>query len=301
MTPARLWYWIAFHLALIILFGVEHLLHRSVPDARRRALLTVSMWMITALAFGLALLRPYRPAEAAQYLAGYALEQALSLDNLMVFVLLFRLFRIPAERQPRVLSWGVAGAIVLRGAFIAGGIALLNRLRWIQYLFASLLLLAAFRLLRVGQSQPSAQPAPTWIQWLTRWRPVSPDLDHFVVAQDGRRMATVLLLTLVAVELTDIVFAMDSIPAVLSITRQPFLAYTSNIMAVMGLRSLFVLLAAGLDRLRYLHVGLAAMLGFAALKMLAANWVTIGPGTSLAVLAALMSVTLGASLLARPA
>ncbi len=301
MSPTPLTYWIAFHLALMVLLGVEHLLHRSVPDARRRALLTVSMWMITALAFGLALLRPYRPAEAAQYLAGYALEQALSLDNLMVFVLLFRLFRIPAERQPRVLFWGIAGAMALRGAFIAGGVALLNRLHWIQYLFASLLLLAAFRLLRTGQSQPSAPPAPTWIRWLTRWRPVSGNLDRFVVIEDGRRMATVLLLTLVAVELSDIVFAMDSIPAVLSITRQPFLAYTSNIMAVMGLRSLYVLLAAGLDRVRYLHVGLAAMLGFAALKMLAANWVTIGPGTSLAVLAALMSVTLGASLLARPA
>ncbi len=301
MAPAPLSYWIAFHLALVFLLGVEYLLQRSVRDPRRRALLTVGMWVISALALSLLLLRPYPPAAASQYLAGYALEQALSLDNLFVFVLLFGLFRIPADKQPRVLFWGVAGAIALRGVFIAGGVALLNRLHWIQYLFASLLLLAALRLLRAGHAQPPAQPAPAWIQWLLRWRPVSADLDHFVVVEAGRRMATVLLLALVAVELTDIVFAMDSIPAVLSITRQPFLAYTSNILAVMGLRSLYVLLAAGLARLRYLHAGLAAVLAFAALKMLAADWATIGPGLSLAVIAALMGITLGASLLARPA
>ncbi len=280
---------------------MEYLLHRAAPGARRQAALTLAMWVIAAVALGLALLRLYRPAGAAQYLAGYALEQALSLDNLFVFALLFRLFRIPPHRQPRVLFWGVAGAVVLRGAFIAGGVDLLRRLHWIQYLFASLLLLAALRLLRTAEGQPEAESAPAWIRWLTRWRPVSGNLDCFVVIEDGQRMATVLLLTLVAVEFTDIVFAIDSIPAVLSITRQPFLAYTSNIMAVMGLRSFYVLLAAGLARLRYLHAGLAAVLGFAALKMLAAGWVTIGPGITLAVIAALMGITLGASLLARPA
>jgi tellurite resistance protein TerC len=301
MTPAPLRYWIAFHLALIFLLGVEHLLHRAVSGARRQALLAAGMWAVSALALAVALTRLYRPAGAAQYLAGYALEQALSLDNLFVFALLFRLFRIPANRQPRVLFWGVAGAIALRGAFIAGGVELLDRLHWFQYLFAALLLLAALRLLRTVEKQPEPELAPAWIQWLTRWRPVSRNLDCFVVIEDGQRMATVLLLTLVAVELSDVVFAMDSIPAVLSITQQPFLAYTSNIMAVMGLRSLYVLLAAGLARLRYLHVGLAAVLGFAALKMLAADWVTIGPGITLTVIAVLMGMTVGASLLARPA
>ncbi|MGC9197567.1 MAG: TerC/Alx family metal homeostasis membrane protein [Acidobacteriaceae bacterium] len=300
MTPTPLCYWIAFHLALMALLGVEYLLQRTVADTRQQALLTVAMWVVSALTLALVLARLYRPEAAAQYLAGYALEQALSLDNLFVFVLVFRLFQIPADRQPRVLFWGVAGAIFLRGVFIAGGVELLNRLQWIQYLLAVLLLLAAFRLLRTTKAPPAEEITPAWLRWLIRWRPVSADVDHFLVVKDGRRTATLLLLAVVAVELADTAFAADSIPAVLSVTRQPFLAYTSNIMAVMGLRSLYVLLAAGLARLRYLHVGLAAVLGFAALKMLASDWIPIGPGTTLAVITGLVGVTVGASLLRRP-
>lgn len=299
MTATPLCYWIAFHLALAVLLGVEYLLQRAVADTRRQALLAAGMWVAAALALALVLTRLYRPEGAAQYLAGYALEQALSLDNLFVFVLLFRLFQIPADRQPRVLFWGVAGAIVLRGVFIAGGVELLNRLHWIQYLFAALLLLAAFRLLKTAEPKSAEELTPAWIRWLIRWRPVSEDVDHFLVVKDGRRTVTLLLLALVAVELADAAFAADSIPAVLSVTRQPFLAYTSNIMAVMGLRWLYVLLAAGLARLRYLHAGLAAVLGFAGLKMLAADWLPIGPGSTLAVIAGLVGVTVGASLLRR--
>jgi tellurite resistance protein TerC len=222
----------------------------------------------------------------------------MSLDNLFVFLLLFRLFRIPAGRQPRVLFWGVAGAIVMRGAFIAGGIGLLNRFHWIEYAFGVVLLIAAVRLLKPENPDADLTKPPGWIAWLTRWRPISENQDHFFVVEDGRRMATILLLALVAVELTDVVFALDSIPAVLSITRVPFLAYTSNIMAVMGLRSLYVLLAAMLSKLRYLHFGLAAVLAFAAVKMLAADWVEIGPVVSLVVIAGLIGVTVGVSLVA---
>jgi tellurite resistance protein TerC len=155
---------------------------------------------------------------------------------------------------------------------------------------------AAVRLLK-PEAEAETVRAPRWIQWLTKWQPISADQDHFFVREDGQMMATVMLLALVAVELTDVVFALDSIPAVLSITRQPFLAYTSNIMAVMGLRSLYVLLAAGLAKLKYLHFGLAAVLGFAAVKMLLADWVVIGPLVSLAVIAGLMAITVGLSVL----
>ena len=293
MTPLS--YWIYFHVALVALLGAEYLVHRAVPDIRRKAMVATGMWVGAALVLAVVLSRVYRVEGATQYLAGYALEQAMSLDNLFVFLLLFRVFRIPAGKQPKVLFWGVAGAIVLRGLFIASGVGLLNRFHWIEYAFGGLLLVAAVRLLK-PEAEAETVRAPRWIQWLTKWQPISADQDHFFVREDGQMMATVMLLALVAVELTDVVFALDSIPAVLSITRQPFLAYTSNIMAVMGLRSLYVLLAAGLAKLKYLHFGLAAVLGFAAVKMLLADWVEIGPGVSLGVIAGLMAVTVGVSM-----
>ena len=296
MTPIS--YWIYFHAALIALLGLEYLLHLAVPDIRRKAILATVMWVAASLALAAILSRTYHAEGATQFLAGYALEQALSLDNLFVFLLLFRLFNIPAGKQPRVLFWGVAGAVLLRGLFIAGGVGLLNHFHWVGYLFGALLLAAAIRLLRPEVAKEDPTRAPAFIKWLTRWRPISENQDHFIVKEDGQHMATVLLLALIAVELTDVVFALDSIPAVLSITRQPFLAYTSNIMAVMGLRSLYILLATALSKLRYLHLGLAAVLAFAAAKMLLADWLTIGPLTSLAIIAGLVSITVGASLIA---
>ena len=283
-------------MALVALLGVEYLLHLAVPNTRRKAIYATALWVTASLAFAAVLVRPYHAAAATQFLAGYVLEQTLSIDNLFVFLLLFRLFRIPEARQPKVLFWGVAGAMVMRGAFILAGVGLLRRFHWIEYAFAMLLLVAAVRLLWPSNTEDESKP-PAWIAWLTKWHPVSANCDHFFVEEQGRRMATVLLLALVAVELTDVVFAMDSIPAVLSITRVPFLAYTSNILAVMGLRSLYVLLAASLAKLRYLHYGLAAVLLFAAVKMLLADWVPIGPLLSLAVIVGMLAVTVGASLL----
>src|ERR1700679_2769703 len=295
MTPIS--YWIYFPRALVALLGLEYLLHRAAPDIRRKAILATGMWIAASLALAAVLSRTYHVEGATQFLAGYALEQALSLDNLFVFLLLFRLSHIPATRQPRVLFWGVAGAILLRGLFIAGGVGLLNHFHWVGYLFGAVLLAAAVRLLRPEAAKEDPTRAPAFIKWLTRWRPISENQDHFIVKEHGQSMATILLLALVAVELTDVVFALDSIPAVLSIPRQPFLAYTSNIMAVMGLRSLYILLATALSKLRYLHLGLAAVLAFAAAKMLLADWLTIGPLISLAIIAGLVSITVGASLI----
>ena len=295
MTPIS--YWIIFHVALVALMGAEYLVHLAVPNARRKAMWAIGMWVGAALLMAMVLSRVYGATGATQFLAGYAVEQTMSLDNLFVFLLLFRLFRIPPGKQPRVLYWGVAGAVVLRGLFIAGGVGLLNRFHWIEYVFGALLLLAAVRLLKPEPSEDKPERTPLWLKWLVKWHPISENQDHFLVVENGQRMATVMLLALVAVEFTDVVFALDSIPAVLSITRHPFLAYTSNIMAVMGLRSLYVLLAAGLAKLRYLHFGLAAVLGFAALKMLLADWVEIGPGVPLAVIAGLMGVTVGVSMM----
>jgi tellurite resistance protein TerC len=299
VPPTPIAYWIGFHLALLLLLAVERTYARRQlrlgRDPQRRALVTTLLWVTAALALDAILHYTFGPAASAQYLAGYAIEESLSIDNLFVFLLLFRLFQIDSTRQPRVLFWGVAGAILLRGLFIAGGLSLLAHFVWITYVFAFVLLIAAVRLL-FPSPHNGLVTAPRWLAWLTRLRPISPRQDCFVVRENGRPMATVLLLALVAIELCDVVFALDSIPAVLSITRQPFIAYTSNIMAVMGLRSLYFLLIGALTRLRFLHYGLAAVLAFAALKMLLSHWIEIGPLASLAIILTLLSITFGASL-----
>ncbi|WP_263377478.1 TerC/Alx family metal homeostasis membrane protein [Granulicella paludicola] len=294
MTPLSYWIW--FHVALAVLLALEFGLSRLVRDTRRKAIWAVSLWALVAVGLAGLLVRPYGSNGATQYLASYVLEQSLSIDNLFVFLLLFRLFRVPENRQPKVLFWGVTGAMVMRGLFIAAGVGLLARFHWIEYVFAAILGYAAIRMMI--PSHDSEEETPAWIGWLTKWRPISMTTDHFFVIEEGQKMATMLLLALIAVELTDVVFALDSIPAVLSITRVPFLAYTSNIMAVMSLRSLYVLLALALSKLKFLHYGMGVVLLFAAAKMLAQDWIEIGPGVSLAVIAGVLGVTIVASLVA---
>jgi len=290
-------HWIGFHLFILILLGMELVYARRQGPAKTHstAVAATVLWIAAALAFAVFLFHTVGAHGTTQYLAGYAIEESLSIDNLFVFLILFRVFSIEPSRQPKVLFWGVAGAIVMRGAFIAAGLDLLAHFEWISYLFAAILLIAAIRL--VLPSAQKVETTPSWIKWLARLHPVSLRQDKFFVREDGRPMLTVLFLALLAIELTDVVFAIDSIPAVLSITRNPFLAYTSNIMAVMGLRSLYFLLAHLLTKLRFLHYGLAAVLAFAALKMLSAHWLDIGPLTSLATVLVVLGITIGVSLL----
>jgi tellurite resistance protein TerC len=306
MPPTPLRDWLGFHLFVLILLVAEYLYARSRPGrVRSTAAAATVLWVAAALAFATYIRHALGGPSSIQYLAGYALEESLSIDNLFVFLLLFRIFRILPTNQPRVLFWGVLGAILMRGAFIAAGLGLLNRFHWISYAFAGILLFAAIRLL-LPEKKGAAETTPPWIAWVAKLHPVSLRQDCFWVhetpegQQKPRRMMTMLFLALLAIELSDIVFALDSIPAVLSITRQPFIAYTSNIMAVMGLRSLFFLLAEMLQRLRFLHLGLAFVLAFAAIKMLIARWFEIGPLTSLAVILGLLGATIALSLAIPP-
>ena len=293
-------HWIGFHLFILALLATELVYARRQGRAKTHstAVAATILWVAAALAFAFFIYRTLGSQSATQYLAGYAIEESLSIDNLFVFLLLFQTFKIESTRQPRVLFWGVAGAIVMRGAFIAAGLGLLTRFHWISYLFAAILLIAAIRLLVPSKKEEEAR-TPRWIAWLARVHPVSLRQDRFFTREEGRPMITVLFLALVAIEVTDIVFALDSIPAVLSITRHPFLAYTSNIMAVMGLRSLYFLLAHLLAKLRFLHLGLAGVLAFAAFKMLAAPWFEIGPLVSLAAIVAILGITILLSLFKR--
>ncbi len=298
-------FWVGFHLLVLLLLTAEFFYARRLSNrpprrtpesAHQTALVSTVLWVSAALAFSAVILNYFGHLAATEYLAGYAIEEALSIDNLFVFLLLFSSFGIQEANQPRVLFWGVLGAILMRGAFISAGLGLLHRFEWISYLFGAILLVAAVRLV-LPKTKSDKEQTPAWLTWLNRLHPVSSRQDRFFTRENGRQMATILALALVAIEVTDIVFALDSIPAVLSVTRRAFLAYTSNIMAVMGLRSLFFLLAHLLTQLRYLHIGLAAVLAFAALKMLAARQVEVGPLLSLAIIALLLGVTILFSLL----
>jgi tellurite resistance protein TerC len=291
-------HWIGFHLFILALLAIELIYVRRQGPAKIQSTSVAAtiLWIAAAIAFAFFIVRTLGGQSATEYLAGYAIEESLSIDNLFLFLLLFRIFKIESANQPKVLFWGVTGAILMRGAFIAAGLGLLARFHWISYAFAAILLIAAIRLV-LPSAQKDETHTPRWINWLSRVHPVSLRQDKFFVIEDGRRMITVLFLALIAIELTDVVFALDSIPAVLSITRHPFLAYTSNIMAVMGLRSLYFLLAHLLAKLRYLHYGLAAVLAFAALKMLSTHWLEIGPVLSLSVIVAILGFTIALSLL----
>jgi tellurite resistance protein TerC len=205
---------------------------------------------------------------ALEFVAGYAIETSLSIDNLFVFLVLFQGFRINRERQHTSLVWGIAGAVVLRALFIAAGITLLGRFEWITWLFGLVLLYAAWKLLR-GGSAHAVIP-----EWIRRMQPAKGSL----------------LPVILAVEVTDVLFAVDSIPAVLAVSHNPFVVYTSNIAAILGLRSLYFVLAAMLDRFRYLHYGLGAMLAFVALKMLGARWIEVPITLSLAVMGGILVV-----------
>ncbi len=297
-------FWIGFHVFLLILLMAEFVYarrranrppQRTPASAHRTAIVATFFWVAAAIAFSAFLYRSLGHVAASEYLAGYAIEEALSVDNLFIFLLLFGVFRIAEENRPRVLFWGVLGAILMRGLFIAAGLQLLARFGWISYLFGAVLLIAAVRLV-LPKKDGETESTPPWIRWLSRLHPVSLRQDRFFAKEEGRRMATILTLALVAIEFTDLVFALDSIPAVLSITRHPFLAYTSNIMAVMGLRSLFFLLAHWLTRLRYLRFGLGGVLAFASLKMLAEPRIIVGPLLSLGVIACILGLTIFLSL-----
>lgn len=295
MSTVPMSYWLGFHLVLVAALIAEIFFSARTRPSMMRAVLWTTVWIALAAAFAAFIFRHMGRISGVEFLTGYLVEQSLSIDNLFLFIILFRAFRIHIASQRRVLVWGVLGAVVMRGAFVAAGFALLRHFAWITYVFGAILIFAAVRLL-VPENE-AANETPAWLRWLNRLSPVSLDQTRFFTVENGRRMITVLMLALIAIELTDLVFAVDSIPAVLSVTRHPFIAYTSNVLAVMGLRSLYFILAGALNRLRLLRYGLAAVLAFVAAKMLLADVFPLSPFASLGAILAILSVTVAASLL----
>jgi tellurite resistance protein TerC len=259
----------------------------------------VVAWIGLSLALGVWVLATQGAGAAAEYYAAYFLEKSLSVDNIFVFVIIFSELHIPREYQRRVLRFGIAGALVFRALLVGAGIALIQRFAWITYPFAVLILFAAWRMLFGAERERKVVEAACDVceTWIARVVRVSPVLNRgdFWRRERGRLVATPLFVALVVIETTDIVFALDSVPAVLAVTRNPFIVYSSNVMAMLGLRSLYFVLADALHRMRYLRHGLAMVLVFTGTKMLASDWVHISAGTSVLVIGLVLLATIAAS------
>jgi tellurite resistance protein TerC len=292
-----LWSWFAVVGLICILVAVDFATNRGAgPPTLRRALITSLAWISVSCAFGIGLGLIQGSDVAGQYFAGYLVEKSLSVDNIFVFVLLFRAFAVPPNYQHRVLYFGVFGALVLRAGFIAAGATLLDRFSWVLYVFGAFLVVAAARMLR-GETQ--IDPTKNLlVRAVRRFLPVTPDYvgDRFFARIDGRRFGTPLLVALVAIETTDIVFATDSIPAIFGITRDVFVIFTSNAFAILGLRSLYFVFADAMDRFTYLKYGLAALLAFIGVKLLIVRVADISIPVSLGVIVLTIGISIVASL-----
>jgi tellurite resistance protein TerC len=299
MTGAPAWAWAASLAVICGLLAIDMLSTRRQPGLSRTVVLSIA-WVGAGIGFGLILVL-WQGFEAGQeYFAAYLIEKSLSVDNLFVFAVLFQAFAVPAASQHRVLLAGVAGALVLRGAFIAAGAALIEHLSWTFPVFGGLLLIAALRMARRG-----APPDPRRGLVLRGLRKVMPVSDHydgnrFFTRIDGKRVATPLLVALVAIETTDVIFALDSIPAAFGVTTDPFLVFTSNAFAILGLRALYFVLAGALERLRYLSVGLAVLLAFIGVKMMVSPVLHIPTAVSLGAIVVIIGVAAGMSMWKRP-
>ena len=269
MTVAP-WIWAVFFAFILGLLGFDMLRHREARTmSMREAIRWVAFYVALGLGFTFVVWAWQGGTAAGEYIAGYLIEYSLSVDNIFVFILLFSYFTVPAEHQHRVLFWGVLGALVFRGAFIAGGAAILDTFHFMTYVFGAFLLVTAIRMARSDELEVHPDKSLT-LRVFRRLMPMTSGYrgGRFFVREDGRRLATQLLAVVVVVEATDIVFAVDSIPAIFAVTRNTFIVYSSNAFAILGLRALYFVLQGMMRRFEYLQLGLAVVLGFVGVKML---------------------------------
>jgi tellurite resistance protein TerC len=312
-TPSNLLFWILFlvfvFLMLVLDLGVLN--RKAHAVSMRESLGWTALWV--ALAAGFAVLLYFHghrmtgdPAQAnrqlsLEFVTGYLVEEALSVDNLFVFLLIFRYFKVPSKFQRKVLFWGILGAIVMRAVFIGAGVTLLNRFHWVMYLFGAFLIYAGLKLF--FQKQEAENPADSFVtRFMQRHLRLTEDFagGAFTVVRSGMRYFTKLALVLIVVETTDVFFAVDSIPAVLAVTRQPYVVFTSNIFAILGLRALYFALAGLIDLFHLLHYGLAVILMFIGAKMLVANYFEIPTVYALAVVIAVLAGSVALSIVIPP-
>ena len=291
--------WILFNLFVLgmLILDLGFVQRRGHTVKVREALIWSGCWIALAFVFALLVLRFWGHATAVEFVTGYTIELSLSLDNLFIFLVIFRYFRVAPDAQHKVLFWGIVGALAMRAIFIVVGIGLMRRFHWITYIFGVLLIYSGIKLFR--QSEVGVEPEKNPVLRLfRRWVRVTPDYEDnkFIVRRAGL-YATPLLAVLVMIETTDLFFATDSIPAVLAITLKPFIVFTSNVFAVLGLRSMYFVLAGMMDVFRYLHHGLALVLIFVGAKMLASEYYQIQTDITLAIVAGVLLLSVLASLL----
>jgi tellurite resistance protein TerC len=297
-TPLHIWavFVIVTAAALIVDLGVFH--RKAHTISTKEALLESAAWISVSLIFNLWVRFALGPQAGLDFLTGYVVEKSLSVDNIFVFLVIFEAFRVPAKSQHGVLFLGVLGALVMRAAFVLAGVELLQAFHAVLYVFGALLLLTGLRMFL--PIKRTLRPERNWlVRAARRIMPVADDYDgeRFLVKRSGKWSATPLFLALVAVEAMDIIFAVDSVPAVLAITRNTFIVYSSNVFAILGLRALYFALAGVLPRFRFLHQGLAAILVFVGAKMTLSEWMPIPSLISLGVIAGILGATAAASLL----
>ena len=271
VSHTSIWFWLAFNAGVFVALVVDlvQFKHRGRELSMRAATHRTLIWIGLSLLFNLLVWKIRGPEKALEFLTGYVIEYSLSVDNIFVFVLIFQYFRVPPMAQHRALVWGIVGALIMRGVMIMLGVALVERFEFILYFFGAFLLVSAWRMFFVKQEAKNF--GQSWVMRCCSWAfPVTPVFhdEHFKARVNGKWMLTPLALALIVIETMDIVFAVDSIPAVFAITRDPFIIYTSNICAILGLRSLYFLVAKMITRFVYLKTGLAIVLAFVGAKMM---------------------------------
>jgi tellurite resistance protein TerC len=300
ITP---WHWAGFIVCVLIFLALDlGVFHRKAHVVKfKEAMAWTTVWFILAMLFYVALGKLKDREHADEFLTGYLIELSLSMDNVFVIAVIFSYFRVPNEYQHRVLFWGIMGALAMRGVMIAVGAALVATFSWVLYLFGAFLLFTGIKMAFAGEG--GVEPENNVVLKLTRrFFPIAAQFhgQKFFIIQDGRRVLTPLALVLVMVETTDLVFALDSIPAIFGITQKPFIVFTSNVFAILGLRSLYFVLANAIELFRYLKYGLAIVLVFIGVKMLIVDWVHIPTKIALCVVAAIILSSVVLSLLLRP-
>jgi len=294
-----LWAWGAFLGAIAVMLLLDlFVLHRDAHEiSTREAVVTSTIWIAIGLGFSLVVWWGLGSAAATQYLTGYVIEKSLSVDNVFVWAVIFSYFSVPRAYQHRVLFWGIFGALVLRAIFVFAGVALLEAFDWVLYVFGAFLIVTAVRVARHSGDEIHPERNPV-LRLVRRIVPVSSEYhgQKMFVRKAGRRLATPLFIVLVLIEATDVVFAVDSVPAILAVSRDQFIVFSSNALAILGLRALYFLLSAAADRLVYLNVGLGVILFYVGVKMLISEWYHVPTLLSLGVIAVVLTITVLVSL-----
>lgn len=293
--------WIGFGAVVLIMLALDlGVFNRHAHTVSlKEAGIWTAVWIGLSLIFGGVIWALLGQTAGVQFLTGYLIEKSLSVDNIFVFVLIFSYFSVPAQYQHRVLFWGVLGALLMRAVMIGAGVALIHRFEWIVYVFGAFLIYSGIKMARQNHEQeidPNSNPV---VKLFKRLMPVTTEYhgEKFTFVENGKRFATPLLLVLIMIETTDLIFAVDSIPAILAISQDPFIVYTSNIFAILGLRSMYFLLAGVIDKFRYLKLGLSVILVYVGGKMLATSLgFHIDPFVSLGIISAILTLSIVASL-----